>query len=252
MARAAPQKRDGRKMYRFGKRLRATRTAALGLLAATLVLCGCMTRRDDIAYAPADFARTPDSVFQSETEYRLGPSDVVSVAVFRAPELTGNYRVDAAGNINMPLVGAVQVQGQSLAELSGTLEQRLGSRYYVDPDVTVSLMEIGSQRVTVDGAVAAPGLYPLAGRATLMQVVAMARGTTLNANTKRVIVFRQIDGRRMAAGFDLNAIRSNQMEDPVIYGSDIVVVDGDDARQMWREVLSAIPILALFRPITGL
>jgi polysaccharide biosynthesis/export protein len=239
-------------MYRFGKRLSMTRAAAIGLLAAALVLGGCMNRRGDIPYAPAEFSRAPDSVFQSETEYRLGPADVVSVAVYRAPELTGNYRVDAAGNINLPLIGAVQVQGQSLAELTGTLEQRLGSRYYVDPDVTVSLMEVGSQRVTVDGSVGAPGLYPLPGRATLMQVVAMARGTTINANPRRVIVFRQIEGRRMAAGFDLTAIRAGQMEDPIIYGSDIVVVDGDDTRQMWRDILTAIPILALFRPIIGL
>jgi polysaccharide export outer membrane protein len=239
-------------MYRFGNRLGAARASTLGLLATTLILGGCMTRHDDIPYAPAEFDRTPDSVFQSVTEYRLGPSDVVSVAVFRVPELTDDYRVDATGNINLPLIGAVQVQGQSLPELASTLEQRLGSRYYVDPDVTVSLMEVGSQRVTVDGAVGAPGLYPLAGRATLMQVVAMARGTTLNANTRRVIVFRQIEGTRMAAGFDLNAIRKGVMEDPIIYGSDIVVVDSDDARQTWREILSAIPILALFRPIAGL
>lgn len=239
-------------MYRFGKREGVTRAGAIALLAAALLLGGCMNRRGDIPYAPASFDRPPDSIFTATPEYRLGPADVVSVAVYRAPELTGDYRVDAAGNVNLPLIGAVQVQGQSLAEVGETLRRSLGERYYVDPDVTVSLKEVGSQRVTVDGSVGAPGLYPLPGQATLMQVIAMARGTSANANPRRVVVFRQIGGQRQVAGFDLTAIRSGQMPDPVIYGSDIVIVDGDDTRQTWRDVLSAIPIIALFRPFFGL
>ena len=81
-----------------------------------------------------------------------------------------------------------------------------------------------------------------------MQVVALAKGTTVNANPRRVVVFRQIDGQRQAAGFDLTAIRAGRMEDPVIYGSDIVIVDGDNTRQLWRDILSGIPVFALFRP----
>ena len=239
-------------MYRFGKRESVTRATLMALAAVALMLGGCMSRRGDIPYAPESFNQAPDSIFASNTEYRLGPADVVSVAVYRVPELTGDFRVDAAGNINLPLIGAVQVQGQSLTELSSTLEQQLGARYYVNPDVTVSLKEVGSQRVTVDGSVGAPGLYPLPGRSTLMQVVAMARGTTATANPRRVVVFRQIGGQRQVAGFDLTAIRSGQMPDPEIYGSDIVIVDGDDTRQNWRDILSAIPILALFRPFFGI
>lgn len=239
-------------MYRFGKRASVTRAGVIALAAVALVLGGCMNRRGDIPYAPESFNQPPDSIFSSNTEYRLGPADVVSVAVYRVPELTGDFRVDAAGNINLPLIGAIQVQGQSLAELTETLRTSLGARYYVDPDVTVSLKEVGSQRVTVDGSVGAPGLYPLPGRATLMQVVAMARGTTTTANPRRVVIFRQIGGQRQVAGFDLTAIRAGRMADPEIYGSDIVIVDGDDTRQTWRDVLSAIPILALFRPFFGL
>ena len=235
-------------MYRFGKREGVTKAAAMILIAAALMLGGCMNRRGDIPYAPASFDRPPDSIFATNSEYRLGPADVVSVAVYRAPELTGDFRVDAAGNLNLPLIGAVQVQGQSLSEVTETLRRSLGERYYVDPDVTVSLKEVGSQRVTVDGSVNRAGLYPLPSQSTLMQVIAMAGGTSATANPRRVIVFRQIGGQRQVAGFDLTAIRSGRMADPVIYGSDIVIVDGDDTRQTWRDVLSAIPILALFRP----
>lgn len=235
-------------MDRFGIRNGMTKACVIALLTAALALGGCMSRRGDIPYAPASFDQAPDSTFANNTEYRLGPADVVSLAVYRAPELTGDYRVDAAGNLNLPLIGAVQVQGQSLPELTETLRTSLGERYYVDPDVTVSLKEVGSQRVTVDGSVNRAGLYPLPNQSTLMQVIAMAGGTSATANPRRVIVFRQIDGRRQVAGFDLAAIRSGRMEDPLIYGSDIIIVDGDDTRQNWRDALSAIPIIALFRP----
>ena len=235
-------------MDRFGKRESLTKAGAIALLAMALMLAGCMSRRGDIPYAPASFDRPPDSTFASNSEYRLGPADVVSLAVYRAPELTGDYRVDAAGNLNLPLIGAIQVQGQSLPELTETLRASLGERYYVDPDVTVSLKEVGSQRVTVDGSVNRSGLYPLPNQSTLMQVIAMAGGTSANANPRRVVVFRQIGGERQVAGFDLAAIRAGRMEDPLIYGSDIIIVDGDETRQNWRDILSTIPILALFRP----
>ena len=141
------------------------------------------------------------------------------------------------------------VQGLTTEEASAEIKRRLEGRYYVNPDVSVALKETPNRTITVDGAVQAPGLYPVVGRTTLMQAVAMARGATNNANLRRVIVFRQIQGQRMAAGFDRRAIRASQMEDPVLYPSDIVIVDGSDTRQMWRDVLSAIPILALFRPL---
>jgi polysaccharide export outer membrane protein len=65
-----------------------------------------------------------------------------------------------------------------------------------------------------------------------------------------VVVFRTIDGQRQAAGFDLLAIRRAQVEDPVIYPNDIVVVDGRDVRvrSALQQILNTIPILAIFRP----
>ena len=228
----------------------AARAGAAMLLAMLLTLAGCASgRNSDIPYAPASFDVQPDSPFAANPDYRLGPADVVTVSVFRAPELTGDYRVNEAGTIMMPMVGQVEVQGLTVTELAGTLRQNLGRSYYVNPDVSVSLKEAGSQRITVDGAVQQPGVYPLPGPTTLMQAVAMARGTTQDANLRRVVIFRQIDGQRMAAGFDLRAIRTAQMEDPTVYASDIIIVDGSQTRQMWRDVLQTIPILALFRPL---
>ncbi|HEV2866497.1 MAG TPA: polysaccharide biosynthesis/export family protein [Allosphingosinicella sp.] len=225
------------------------RRLALALLGLALALAGCaQTRRSDIAYAPPSFNVPPDDMFAVARDHRLGPMDLVSVAVYRAPEVTGDFRVDQLGNLTIPLIGQMPVMGLTTTELSNELKRRLSATLYVNPDVSVALKETPGQTITVDGSVGAPGAYPITGRTTLMQAVALARGASANANLRRVIVFRQVGGQRMAAGFDLRAIRASQMEDPVVYPSDIIIVDGNDTRQTWRDVLSAIPILALFRP----
>ena len=224
-------------------------TGVVALLAMLLVLAGCAGRTDDLAYAPPSFNTEPDSIFATGPDYRLGPSDVVTVTVFRAPEVTGDFRINEAGNLVMPLVGETRIQGMTTAEAAEALRQSLNQSFYRDPDVSVALKEAGSQRITIDGSVREPGVYPLLGRTTLMQAVAMARGATPEANLRRVVVFRQIDGQRMAAAFDLRDIRAAQMDDPVIYAQDIIVVDGSQTRQTLRDVISTVPILALFRPV---
>ncbi|MDQ4087619.1 MAG: polysaccharide export protein [Pseudomonadota bacterium] len=225
--------------------------ASLAVLLLSILLGGCAASRSEhVQYAPPSFNVQPDATtVAAQREHRLGPNDLVTVTVYRAPEVTGDYRVDQLGNISMPLLGSIAALGLTADELSRQIRQRLDGQFYVNPDVNVALKETTPQTITIDGSVGQPGVYPVTGRTTLMQAVAMARGTTSNANLRRVIVFRQIQGQRQAAGFDLRAIRQSQMEDPVLYPSDIVVVDGSDTRQTWRDVISAVPILALFRPL---
>ena len=225
-----------------------TWAGALMLLAMSLALVGCASRGSDIPAATEAFNVQPDPLFPGAQNYRLGPSDLITVSVYRAPEVSGEYRVDGAGNIMMPLVGLRQVQGMTPEDLATALRKDLSKTYYVDPDVSVTVKESGSQRFTIDGSVSAPGAYPVVGRTTLMEAVAMAKGATGGANLRRVVVFRQIEGQRMAAAFDLHAIREAKMKDPVIYASDIIIVDGNDTRQMWRDVISTLPLVALFRP----
>jgi polysaccharide export outer membrane protein len=226
------------------------RKLALIFLAVSFVLSGCgASRRSDLAYAPPSFNVPPDDILAVARDHRLGPQDLVTIVVYRAPEVTGDFRVDQLGNLTLPLVGQIPVLGLTTTELTNEIRRRLSASLYVNPDVSVALKETPTQTITVDGSVSAPGVYPVNDRTTLMQAIAMARGATGSANLRRIVVFRQIGGQRQAAGFDLQAIRASQMEDPVLYPSDIVIVDGNDTRQTWRDVLSAIPILALFRPL---
>jgi len=78
--------------------------------------------------------------------------------------------------------------------------------------------------------------------------VALAGGTSQDANTRRVPVFRQIGGKRQAAAFDLTSIRRGEMEDPRVYAGDIVVVDGSSVKAATKPILNSMPLLSIFRP----
>ena len=64
----------------------------------------------------------------------------------------------------------------------------------------------------------------------------------------RVVVFRTIQGEKMAGAFDLQDIRRAKAEDPIIYGNDIVIVDGSRARAVYRDLMSTLPLLTILRP----
>lgn len=229
---------------RTPSRARSTRL----VLAAIFALAGCASNRPDIPYSPAGFT-APDQPRAIETTQvrRLAPLDVVSVAVFQAPEVSGDRRIDDQGNIVMPLVGSVTAQGRTPEELATTLRAEL-SEYYIRPDIVVTLKESPTSQVTVDGSVGAPGVYSVVGPITLMQAVALARGATEDANLRRVVVFRSVGGQRMAAAFDLQAIRNAAAADPTIYSADVIVVDGNRTRRVLRDLFTALPLIALFRP----
>lgn len=179
-------------------------------------------------------------------DLRIGPMDLLEISVFGAPDLDDAYQVDFEGSLKMPLIGSFRAAGYTATELATYLEGRLSERFLQDPDVTVRITESQDRLVTVDGSVAKPGMYPVRGQLTLLQAVALSGGPTDNADTGRVIIFRQIEGKRNAAGFDLKAIREGKAEDPIVYGNDIVVVDGSEARRRYGDFLRSVPLLALF------
>lgn len=185
------------------------------------------------------------TVFQQR--YRIGAGDKLALRVFQVEDLSfDEIFVDASGQLQLPLLGAVQAAGRTPAELTQDIQRRLAERYLRDPQVVVTVSEAASQKVTVDGAVKKPGVYEMRGQVTLMQAVAMAEGPTNIAALNSVAVFRTVDGRRMVAVFDLGAIRGGQADDPLVNGDDVIVVDTSRLSAGIREVLQALPGLAVF------
>jgi polysaccharide export outer membrane protein len=148
----------------------------------------------------------------------------------------------------MPLVGEVAAAGLTTSQLDDKVTELLGQKYFENPDVSIGIKESALRSVTVDGAVKDAGAFPVAGPLTLMQAVALAKGTTDDANARRVAVFRTIQGQRQAAAFDLTAIRRAESRDPQVYPGDIVIVDGSAIKQAYKRFVQSVPLLGLFRP----
>jgi polysaccharide export outer membrane protein len=183
------------------------------------------------------------------SNYRIGPSDEIVVKVLGADELEREGTVDAAGNFSMPLVGSVAAGGKTPAELSQDIAGKLAGRYLKNPQVSVNVKKAVSQTFTVDGAVTAPGVYPITGRLTLQQAIATAKGANEFANINNVVIFRTVNDRRMAALFNLKDVRSGRLADPDIYGNDIVVVGENATKRFFKDVTGAFPVLGAFIPV---
>lgn len=230
--------------------LRPTRQIGTFLILAALALSACADRRGGkIPYDVKNFG-SPDApiALQTNDTYHIGPGDDLTVMVFRVPDMSGDVSVDMTGNFTMPLIGAVQAIGKTTDQLQTELTQRLGSKYLQNPEVRVAVKTASNQRVTIDGSVKQGGIYPITPSMTLLQAIALAKGTDADANPRRTIVFRTIGGQRQAASFDLTDIRRGLAPDPVIYGNDVIVVDGNQLRKNFKDTLSAVPLLSVFRP----
>ena len=179
--------------------------------------------------------------------YKIGSLDTLDVTVFQEPELsTKAIQVDASGLIALPLVGSVEARGKTASQLSGDLEKLFGARYLKNPQVTVTVAGSVSQKVSIQGEVTEPGVYQVSGPTTLLEVISMAKGETDVAKLNEVVVFRNMNGQRMGAVFDVASIRRGQAADPVMQGNDLVVVGYSSARRFWQNVVRASPILGIF------
>ena len=219
-------------------------------LVVMLALAGCASS----AIQPS-FARNSDAGrltglegAPAAADYRIAPRDSLRVQVLNEPQLSADrVEVDAAGNIMLPLVGEVRASGLASSQLAAQVGQTLG-RYLRRPYVTVTILASTRQRVVVEGFVADPGVFDIAGTATLLEMLARAKSPTNRAATEQIVVIRMLDGRRVGAVFNLNRIRAGLDPDPTILGGDRVVVGYSALRGAFHDFLEAAPVLAIFRP----
>ena len=171
------------------------------------------------------------------------PDDVLQVVVYQAPDFTRDTQVDAAGNINLPLLGGIPVAGRTAHDVEGEITRRLKAKYMQNPQVAVSVKEAVGLRVTVAGAVAKPGVVQLRGNVTLLTLIAQSGGFTDTADKSDVLIVRNTDKGRSLVRFDTNAIAAGTTDDPSVYGGDTVVVDDSAGKVAWKNVGSALGVL---------
>lgn len=171
-------------------------------------------------------------------DYRIGPDDLLEVQVFGVDQLSRTVRVNSRGLISLPLVGIVPVGGSTAQEAEAAITARLAESYLQDPQVSLFIKEYTSQRVTIEGAVNKPGIYPLRGETSLLQSLALAGGQASLSDMSEVIVFRPDDtGRRIAHVYDVEKIRRGELEDPSLVNDDLIVVNRSKSRAAFRDSL---------------
>lgn len=174
-------------------------------------------------------------------EYRIGAQDLIEISVFQVQEFSRSVRVNAQGMISLPLLGLVRAGGLSANELETVLAKKLSENLLQDPQVSVFIKEFVSQRVVVDGNVMKMGAYPLSGKTTLLQVIAMAGGLDRLADPSNVKIFREKQsGTREVHTFDLVAIRAGQVEDPLIKGNDTILVEQSASAAFFKGVTDTL------------
>jgi polysaccharide export outer membrane protein len=146
-----------------------------------------------VAQQPAAGAPQPD---QARITYLLGPDDTVTIHAQNAPDLSEKpFRVDAAGEIKLPMIGRVHAGGLTTEQLEAEIATGL-KVYLVEPEVTVGITEFRSQPVSIVGAVAAPGVHQLEGQKTLVEILAIAGGLRPDAGPT-VMITRRIEFGRI-------------------------------------------------------
>lgn len=179
-----------------------------------------------VAQTEASTGSRPDEKNNNFDDYKIGPYDLLEISVFQVAEMSRAVRVNAKGVVTLPLIGQVQAGGLTALQLEESIAKIFSQDLLQDPQVSVFIKEFVSQRVTVEGAIVKAGVYPLSGRTTLIQAIAMASGLDPLADENQVKIFRsRNDGGKDMSLHDLEAIRSGQAEDPAIMGNDVIVVD---------------------------
>jgi polysaccharide export outer membrane protein len=170
---------------------------------------------------------TPDAVKVSDSnDYHIGSLDLLEIKVLQDANMARTLRVDARGNISMPLIGVVHAAGLSSNELEQLIAAKLEADYMQNPQVSVFIKEFTSQRVTVQGLVKKPGMYDFQGRASLLQAVSMGGGLDVKADENAIKVIRkQAEGDTQTLVFNLWDIMHNKAPNPILKGGDIVIVD---------------------------
>ncbi len=183
---------------------------------------------------------------EAPSDYLIGPQDLLKIEVFGVESLDRSVRVNSRGQIALPLIGLVQAGGLTGEQLATDIAARLAKDYLQNPQVTIFIEEFTSQRATVVGSVKSPGVYPLRGRTTLLQVVAGAGGTTTVATGAATVLRSEPDGMRKMLQYDLEAIRDGKAPDPEVLGEDVVHVETSGVKATAKEIMEFILPFRLF------
>jgi polysaccharide biosynthesis/export protein len=172
---------------------------------------------------------TPDAERQKpatgDPNYVIGGQDVLDVSVWKEAELTRTVPVRPDGKISLPLLNDVQAAGLTPTQLAAQLTESL-KKFVTNPQVTVIVVQINSQRIYILGEVTRAGAYPLLPGMTILQGLSSAGGFTQFANLKKIYMFRMENGKQVKYPFNYKDVISGKAaeENIVLKAGDTIVV----------------------------
>jgi polysaccharide export outer membrane protein len=172
------------------------------------------------ANKPPAAAATPTT---AEEDYRIGAQDVVQIDVWKEPEITRIIPVRPDGRISLPLLNDVQAAGLTAMQLAGNIREGL-TKYLNNPQVTVTVTQINSRRVFVNGEVARSGAIPLLPGMTALQALSTAGGFSQFARIKGIYILRSEYGRQTKISYDYKQVLKGNKEDILLQPGDVIVV----------------------------
>lgn len=158
-------------------------------------------------------------------EYLVQPGDVLTVSVWKEPDLSGDILVRPDGAISLPLAGSLTAAGHSVEDLRAAIDAQL--RHYIpDPVVTVGVKQTFGFQIFVLGKVNKPGQYPINRPVDVMQALSIAGGTTPFAAVNDIRVLRRDGTHQLAIPFRYSDVESgHHLEQNIVLNSgDTVVV----------------------------
>lgn len=188
-----------------------------------LILSGCSTTEPT-----SNIIQPPSEDISNEikiTEFILGAGDTVEISVYRHDDLKKAVQIDSSGKITYPLVGDVQADGLSVFQLRDKIRDGL-SEYIIEPQVTVSVTSVKSQKVYVLGEVGNPGVFAFNTPMNAIEAISSAGGFTIDAQDKSVMVIRGDRDNPQLVKLDLKSTlkEGNVSQNIQLQGGDIVFV----------------------------
>jgi polysaccharide biosynthesis/export protein len=141
----------------------------------------------------------------TDPAYVIGAQDVLDVNVWKEPDMTRIVPVRPDGKITLPLINDVEAAGSTPQQLAATVTERL-RKFITEPQVTVIVTQINSQRIFVVGEVLRAGAFPLVPGTTVLQALASAGGFTTFANVKKIHVMRTVNGKHIQLPFNYREV----------------------------------------------
>jgi polysaccharide export outer membrane protein len=218
------------------------------LLCAPLVLAGCGTVSPNKALPSGMEAyEVVPEVVKGYNPGAIQPGDRLSIRVLGEPDLSSDqYWVDGSGHVQVPLAGELDAGGRSAEELRDDIRVRLAERFIRDPQISIGIAEHAKFGVSVEGEVQKAGRFEVSPGLTLLGAIALAGSTTKDTKLDEIYIFRDINGKKAGARFNIGYIRNGKNPDPQIIPGDVIVVGRSAIRGTWHEFLQASPLFNVY------